>query len=139
MAKKDKEYTYNQELLLAGVKSTYGIPTVAIAGLTLSGAFAGLRLIDWITSLSWPALPSFPSSNDITSALDDAQVGIVGDEKIKFVSDARVCLRDNPATFNVFGVDIPDPLRGAKLATCMLRKGWTTDIVGKWARELAGV
>ena len=139
MAKKDKEYSYNQELLLAGVKSTYGIPTVAIAGLTLSGAFAGLRLIDWITSLSWPTLPSFPTSNDISSALDSAQIGIVGDEKLKFASDAAACLRDNPASFNVFGVDIPDPLRGAKLATCMLRKGWTTDIVGKWARELAGV
>ena len=139
MAKKDKEYTYNQELLLAGVKSTYGIPTVAIAGLTLSGAFAGLRLIDWITSLSWPTLPSAPTSNDITTALNKANVGIVGDEKIKFASDARVCLRDNPANFNVFGVDIPDPLRGVKLATCMLRKGWSTDIVGKWARELVGV
>ena len=40
---------------------------------------------------------------------------------------------------DVFGVDIPDPLRGVKLATCMLRKGWSTDIVGKWARELVGV
>ena len=38
-----------------------------------------------------------------------------------------------------FGVDIPDPLRGVKLATCMLRKGWSTDIVGKWARELVGI
>ena len=135
----EKEYTYNQQLILEAVKSTYGIPTVAIAGLTLSGAFAGLRLIDWITSLSWPALPSFPTSNDISSALDKAQIGIVGDEKIKFANDARACLRDNPASFNVFGVDIPDPLRGVKLATCMLRKGWSTDIVGKWARELVGV
>ena len=135
----EKDYTYGEQLLLEAVKSTYGIPSVVIGTLIFSGAFAGLRLIDWITSLSWPTLPSAPTSNDISTALDKAQIGIVGDEKIKFANDARACLRDNPASFNVFGVDIPDPLRGVKLATCMLRKGWSTDIVGKWARELVGV
>ena len=135
----EKDYSFNQQLILEAVKSTYGIPSVVIGTLIFSGAFAGLRLIDWITSLSWPTLPSAPTSNDISTALDKAQVGIVGDEKIRFANDARACLRDNPANFNVFGVDIPDPLRGVKLATCMLRKGWSTDIVGKWARELAGV
>ena len=135
----EKDYTFNQQLLLEAVKSTYGIPSVAIAGLIFSGAFAGLRLIDWITSLSWPTLPSVPTSNNITTALNKAKIGIVGDEKIKFASDAAACLRDNPASFTVFGVDIPDPLRGAKLAACMFRKGWSTDIVGKWARELVGV
>ena len=135
----EKDYTFNQQLILEAVKSTYGIPSVMLATLVFSGAFAGLRLIDWITSLSWPTLPSAPTSNDISTALNKAQIGIVGDEKIKFANDARACLRDNPANFNVFGVDIPDPLRGVKLATCMLRKGWSTDIVGKWARELVGV
>jgi hypothetical protein len=135
----EKDYSFNQQLILEAVKSTYGIPSVVIGTLIFSGAFAGLRLIDWITSLSWPTLPSAPTSNDISTALDKAQVGIVGDEKIRFANDARACLRDNPANFNVFGVDIPDPLRGVKLATCMLRKGWSTDIVGKWARELVGV
>ena len=135
----EKDYTFNQQLILEAVKSTYGIPSVMLGTLVFSGAFAGLRLIDWITSLSWPTLPSAPTSNDISTALNKAQIGIVGDEKIKFANDARACLRDNPANFNVFGVDIPDPLRGVKLATCMLRKGWSTDIVGKWARELVGV
>ena len=135
----EKDYTFNQQLILEAVKSTYGIPSVMLATLVFSGAFAGLRLIDWITSLSWPSWLSAPTSNDISTALDKAQIGIVGDEKIKFANDARACLRDNPANFNVFGVDIPDPLRGVKLATCMLRKGWSTDIVGKWARELVGV
>ena len=135
----EKEYTYNQQLILEAVKSTYGIPSVMAAALVFSGAFAGLRLIDWITSLSWPTLPSFPTSNDISSALDSAQIGIVGDEKLKFASDAAACLRANPASVNLFGVDIPDPLRGAKLATCMLRKGWTTDAVGQWVRALVGV
>ena len=135
----EKDYSFNQQLILEAVKSTYGIPSVVIGTLIFSGAFAGLRLIDWITSLSWPTLPSAPTSNDITTALNKANVGIVGDEKIKFANDARACLRDNPANFNVFGVDIPDPLRGVKLATCMLRKGWSTDIVGKWARELVGI
>ena len=135
----EKDYSFNQQLILEAVKSTYGIPSVVIGTLIFSGAFAGLRLIDWITSLSWPTLPSAPTSNDISTALDKAQIGIVGDEKIRFANDARACLRDNPANFNVFGVDIPDPLRGVKLATCMLRKGWSTDIVGKWARELVGV
>jgi len=135
----EKDYSFNQQLILEAVKSTYGIPSVMAATLVFSGAFAGLRLIDWITSLSWPSWLSAPTSNDITTALDNAKVGIVGDEKIKFVNDARECLRDNPANFNVFGVDIPDPLRGPKLAACMFRKGWSTDVVGKWVRELAGV
>ncbi len=135
----EKDYTFNQQLILEAVKSTYGIPSVMAAALVFSGAFAGLRLIDWITSLSWPTLPSAPTSNDITSALDRAKIGIVGDEKIKFASDAAACLRANPASFNVFGVDIPDPLRGAKLAACMSRKGWSTDTVGQWVRELFGV
>ena len=133
----EKDYTFNQQLLLEAVKSTYGIPSVMAATLVFSGAFAGLRLIDWITSLSWPSWLSAPTSNDITTALDNAKVGIVGDEKIKFVNDARECLKANPAYFNVLGVDIPDPLLGPKLAACMFRKGWSTDVVGKWVRELA--
>ena len=107
----EKDYTFNQQLILEAVKSTYGIPAVVIGTLVFSGAFAGLRLIDWITSLSWPTLPSAPTSNDITTALDRAKIGIVGDEKIKFASDAAACLRANPASFNVFAVDIPDVLR----------------------------
>ena len=61
----EKEYTYNQQLILEAVKSTYGIPTLALSALAITGAFAGIRLATFLSSLTLPsidipALPNLP-------------------------------------------------------------------------------
>tara|TARA_Y100000310_G_scaffold145764_1_gene145168 strand:+ start:81 stop:497 length:417 start_codon:yes stop_codon:yes gene_type:complete len=136
----EKDYTFNQQLILEAVKSTYGIPSVMAATLVFSGAFVGMRLWDWITGLSLPEITiDIPTQSDITTALDDADVGITTSEKTKFLSDANACLSAHPVKIKVFGQTIKDPLRSTKILGCMIQKGWGTDIVAEWIRNVAKV
>ena len=136
----EKDYTYNQQLLLEAVKSTYGIPSVMVAGLVFSGAFVGMRIWDWITGLSLPEIKiDIPTTTDISTALDDAKVGITGTEKTKFLSDGLSCLSAHPVKIKVFGQTIRDPLRSTKVLGCMIQKGWGSDIVAQWLRNVAKI
>jgi len=135
----EKSYTFSEELALEFVKSTYGIPTVALSAFLATGVFAGLKFFSFLTSLTLPDLPGLPDLPSIPTAgaiLDKLNVGIVGEEKSKFVGDGLTCLADTPKTFTVLGQTFDDPLRGAKIATCMIRKGWADDVVLQWLRDL---
>ena len=131
----EKEYTYNQQLLLEAVKSTYGIPTVALSALAVTGAFAGIKLATFLSSLSLPTI-DIPSLPDLPSALDTLNVGITPDEKPKFASDGLACLARFPKNIDIpiLG-SFPDPLRGGKIAACMIAKGWGDDVVLQWLRD----
>lgn len=136
----EKDYTYNQQLILEAVKSTYGIPSLVGAGLVFSGAFVGMRIWDWITGLSLPEIKvDIPTTADVTTALDEADVGITGTEKTKFVSNANACLSAHPIKITVLGQKIKDPLRATKVLGCMIQKGWGSDVVAQWLRNVAKI
>ena len=121
-----------------------GPPTIA---LTLTGGFLGIKLADWLQTLALPALPDFPTTEDVTSAvtdaLDAAKIGVTPAEEPAFVSDGVACIAQNPkyppGDFILTPLGIPDPLRESKVATCMIRKGWGGDVVLNWLRERIGV
>ena len=131
----EKDYTYGEQLLLEAVKSTYGIPTVAISALAVTGAFAGIKLATWLASISLPTI-NIPSLPNLPSALDTLNVGITPDEKPKFASDGLACLAAHPKNIDIpFLGSIADPLRGGKIAACMIAKGWGDDVVLQWLRD----
>ena len=121
-----------------------GPPTIALA---VTGGFLGIKIADWLKSFQVPALPDFPTTADITSAvttaLDTAKVGITTAEQSKFISDGTACIAAHPkyppGDFILTPLGIADPLREAKIATCMIRKGWGDDVVWNWLREKIGL
>jgi len=132
----EKGYTFSEELALEFVKSTYGIPTVALSAFAATGVFAGLKLLSFLNSLTLPDLPDVTLPTTAGEVLDKLNVGIVGEEKSKFVKDGLACLAAIPKRITVLGQTFDDPLRGAKIATCMISKGWTDDVVLQWLRNL---
>jgi len=121
-----------------------GPPTIALA---VTGGFLGIKLADWLQTLTLPALPDFPTTADVTSAvttaLDTAKVGITPAEESKFISDGTACIAAHPkfppGDFILTPLGIADPLRETKIATCMIRKGWGGDVVLNWLREKIGL
>ena len=134
----EKDYTYGEQLLLEAVKSTYGIPTVALSALAVTGVFAGMRLLDWITGFNLPELPSAPTKADVTRVLDKYEIGITKTEEPRFLSDGLTCIGAHPVNIKVFGQTIKDPLRGTRILSCMIQKGWGSDVVANWIRQQAG-
>jgi len=132
----EKDYTFNQQLILEAVKSTYGIPTVALGALAATGAFAGLKFLDFLTTLTLPEIPELPTVPTVTEILDNLGVGIVGEERPRFASDGIACLGAHPKQIIFLGQKINDPLRMTKVAACMVRKGWGGDVVLQWLRDL---
>jgi hypothetical protein len=121
-----------------------GPPTVA---LTLTGGFLGIKLADWLKTFTLPALPDFPTTADVTSAvtatLDAAKIGVTPAEESAFVKDGAACIAQfpkyPPGDFILTPLGIADPLRETKIAACMIRKGWGGDVVLNWLREKVGV
>jgi len=132
----EKEYTFNQQLILEAVKSTYGIPTVALGALAATGAFAGLKFLDFLSTLTLPEIPELPTIPTVTEVLDNLGVGIVGEERSQFGNDGLACLAAHPKQVIFLGQKINDPLRMTKVAACMIRKGWADDVVFQWLRDL---
>jgi len=132
----EKEYTFNQQLILEAVKSTYGIPTVALGALAVTGAFAGLKFLDFVSTLTLPEIPELPTIPTVTEILDNLGVGIVGEERSRFGNDGLACLAAHPKKISFLGQKINDPLRATKIAACMIRKGWGDDVVLQWLRDL---
>ena len=133
---KVKELTFNQQRGLEAVKSTYGIPTAALSILAATGAFAGLKFLNFLSSLTLPEIPELPTVPTTTEILDNLDVGIVGEERTRFANDGIACLAAHPKQIIFLGQKINDPLRGTKIAACMVRKGWGDDVVLQWLRDL---
>jgi len=132
----EKEYTFNQQVILETIKSTYGLPTIALSALAATGVFAGLKFLDFLSAVTLPKLPKLPSIPTTTDILDKLKVGIVGPEVIRFANDGQACARAYPQQLSFLGQKYDDPLRGAKIAACMVRKGWADDVVLQWLRSL---
>jgi len=120
-----------------------GPPTIALA---LTGGFLGIKLADWLKGLSLPELPDFPTAADVTNAvttgLDAAKIGITPTEQSAFLKDGIACVAAHPKyppQLILSALNIADPLRGAKIATCMISKGWGDDVVWNWLREKIGL
>ena len=121
-----------------------GPPTIA---LTLTGGFLGIKVADWLQTLTLPALPDFPTTADVTSAvtatLDAAKIGVTPAEESAFLNDGVACIAQNPkyppGDFILTPLGIADPLRESKIAACMIRKGWGSKTVLEWLREKVGV
>ena len=136
----EKDYTFNQQLMLELVKSTWGLPTIAISAFVATGAFAGLKLASFLSSLTLPDLPGLPDLPSLPTAkevLDNLDVGIVGQEQTKFAGDAIACLARHPKTIEIpFVGQVKDPLRATKIAACMVAKGWADDVILQWLRNI---
>jgi len=121
-----------------------GPPTIALA---VTGGFLGIKLADWLQTLTLPALPDFPTTADVTSAvtaaLDTAKIGVTPAEESAFLKDGIACIAAHPkfppGDFILTPLGIADPLRETKIATCMIRKGWGGDVVLNWLREKIGL
>ena len=139
MAKKDKEYTYNQELLLAGVKSTYGIPTVGL----LAAGFLGFRYvapkIDWFLETTENVLADIEET--ATGFYDDAIIrGLQfykGVEKTvvpvtTFVDDAKACYESSKVSVPVLGRIWLPAVSSVQFNVCMGKKGYAGEIVQEY-------
>ena len=139
MAKKDKEYTYNQELLLAGVKSTYGIPTVGL----LAAGFLGFRYvapkIDWFLK----------SSEEVLTEIEKTATGFYDDAIIRglqfykgaeqaivpvttFVDDAKACYESSKVSVPVLGRIWVPAVSSVQFQVCMGKKGYAGEIVQEY-------
>lgn len=139
MAKKDKEYTYNQELLLAGVKSTYGIPTVGL----LAAGFLGFRYvapkIDWFLKSSEEVLNEITET--ATGFYDDAILrGLQfykGVEKTvvpvtTFVDDAKACYESSKVSVPVLGRIWLPAVSSVQFNVCMGKKGYAGELIQEY-------
>ncbi len=139
MAKKDKEYSYNQELLLAGVKSLYGIPTVGL----LAAGFLGFRYvapkIDWFLK----------SSEEVLTEIEETATGFYDDAIIRglqfykgvektvvpvttFVDDAKACYESSKVSVPVLGRIWVPAVSSVQFQVCMGKKGYAGEIVQEY-------
>ena len=63
----------------------------------------------------------------VIQTLDDA--GVSRAEQSKYETDLIACVRAHPINITILGQTVKDPLRGSKVLTCMVRKGWGADMV----------
>ena len=135
----EKEYTYNQELLLAGVKSTYGIPTVGL----LAAGFAGFRYvapkIDWFLETTENVLTDIEET--ATGFYDDAILrGLQfykGAEKTvvpvtTFVDDAKACYESSKVSVPYLGRIWVPSVSSVQFNVCMGKKGYAGEIVQEY-------
>ena len=135
----EKEYTYNQELLLAGVKAPYGIPTVGL----LAAGFLGFRYvapkIDWFLKTSEEVLDEITET--ATGFYDDAILrGLQfykGVEKTvvpvtTFVDDAKACYESSKVSVPVLGRIWAPAVSSVQFQVCMGKKGYAGEIVQEY-------
>ena len=114
-------------------------PTIA---LFVAGGFLGLKLLDWINALtlpSLPELPDFPSTADISQELqeDPGYIILLPLDRSRFEQDMVNCAASIPGTIGQAPFVTSNPLRGAQMAACMLKKGWEGDLVFNALRKIA--
>ena len=136
MAKKDKEYSYNQELLLAGVKSTYGIPT---AGLLAAG-FLGFRYV--APKIGW----FLETTENVLTEIEETATGFYEDAILRglqfkektvvpvttFVDDAKACYESSKVNVPVLGRIWLPAVSSVQFQVCMGKKGYAGEIVQEY-------
>jgi len=135
----EKKYTYNQELLLAGVKSTYGIPTVGL----LAAGFLGFRYvapkIDWFLK----------SSEEVLTEIEETATGFYDDAIIRglqfykgteqaivpvttFVDDAKACYESSKVSVPVLGRIWVPAVSSVQFQVCMGKKGYAGELIQEY-------
>ncbi len=135
----EKDYTFNQQLLLEGVKSTYGIPTVGL----LAAGFAGFRYvapkIDWFLETSENVLTEIEET--ATGFYDDAIIrGLQfykGAQKTvvpvtTFVDDAKACYESSKVSVPFLGRVWVPAVSSVQFQVCMGKKGYAGEIVQEY-------
>jgi len=124
----EKDYTYNQQLLLEGVKSTWGIPTVAFSVIGITTGFLVLPAL----RLSWETLLATPEQ--VGEILDNAAEAAAAALKAELIAAAK--------PFVKFKLDVNTCMKGALVGkvwvpvfsdgnfhACMAQKGYAGDII----------
>ena len=124
----EKDYTYNQQLLLEGVKSTWGIPTVAFSVIGITTGFLVLPAL----RLSWETLLATP--DQVAAILDDAAAAATAAVKAELIAAAKPVVK--------FQLDVSTCMKGALVGkvwvpvfsdgnfhACMSQKGYAGDII----------
>jgi len=124
----EKDYTYNQQLLLEGVKSTWGIPTVAFSVLGVTAGFfvlPALRL-SWETLLATPEQVGEILDNAAAAAADAVKAELIAAAKpfVKFKLDVSTCMKG--ALVGKVWVPV---FSDGNFHACMSQKGYAGDII----------
>ena len=128
---------YQRELTIRGaLAQPAALPTIALVGASLTGAItvgslAALFLgpIKKEVDEGLAAVGALPGEIKavVVQTLDDA--GVSRAEQSKYETDLIACVRAHPVNITILGQTVKDPIRGAKVLTCMVRKGWGSDMV----------
>jgi len=127
----EKDYTYGEQLLLEGVKSTYGIPTVGL----LAAGFTGFQFVS--AKFDWFLKEVQEVKDEIIEKADELyQDAILRGEKIvntvtntvvpvtTFKSDAEACYESSKINIPFVGRAWVPPLSANYFTLCMGRKGY---------------
>jgi len=137
----EKDYTYGEQLLLEGVKSTYGIPTVGL----LAAGFAGFKFlapkVDWFLK----------SGEDVLIELEKAAEGFYEDAILRglkplkegvivpvttFTADAKACYESSKINVPVLGRIWVPGVSSTQFYTCMGAKGYLGETIERYASFL---
>ena len=137
-SQRDAYNKYNQQQLIKqGLAEPFTVPALALVGASLVGVVS----IGSLAALFWGPFKDAVDEGIATvgdipgeikavvvQTLDDA--GVSGAEQSKYETDLLACVRAHPARIDVpWARNVKDPFRGAKVLTCMTRKGWGSDMV----------
>lgn len=132
----EKDYTYNQQLLLEGVKSTWGIPTVAFSVLGVTAGFFVLPAL----RLSWETLLATPEQVEtlLTNAAEEAyllmKAELIAAAKpaVQFKLDVKSCM-DASLVGKVWVPAFSD----GRFSACMASKGYAGDTIAGVLKSFA--
>ena len=128
---------YQRELTIRGaLAQPAALPTIALVGASLAGTIT----VGSLAALFWgpikkevdeglAAVGALPGEIKavVVQTLDDA--GVSRAEQSKYETDLIACVRAHPVNITILGQTVKDPIRGAKVLSCMVRKGWGSDMV----------
>jgi len=128
----EKDYTYNQQLLLEAVKSTWGIPTAALSIIGVTTGF----LVAPALRLSWDTLLATP--DQVEAILDDAaeevrkKVVQAIKPAVQFKLDVRTCMN-----LSLVGKTWVPAFSDGRFGACMASKGYAGDTIAAALTTLA--
>ena len=135
----EKEYTYNQQLVLEAVKSTYGIPTVGL----LAAGFLGFRYI--APKIGW----FLETTENVLTEIEETATGFYDDAILRglqfykgvektvvpvttFVADAKACYESSKVSVPVLGRIWVPAVSSVQFQVCMGKKGYAGEIVQEY-------
>jgi len=129
----EKDYTYNQQLLLEAVKSTYGIPTAAFSVLGVTAGYFALPAL----RLFWETIAATPEKvgEILDNAADEIRKQVIQTIKpaVQFRLDVRACLE----AALVGSVWVP-AFSDGRFAGCLASKGYGSKTIAAARGSIVG-